>query len=71
MLHEKWLVEKNKMLTLDTKKDYPYKSKSTLCMITRNVMEDASMQSTHHNARRTVISVEDIKKKRKKQQSPF
>jgi hypothetical protein len=51
------------------KKGYPYKS--TLRMITRNVMEDASRQSIHHNARRTVNSGEDIKKKRRKGQSPF
>ena len=34
-------------------------------MITRTVMEDASMQSIHHKARHTAIHVEDIKKKRK------
>ena len=65
MIHKKWLVETNEMLTLDTKNADPYKSKSTLRMITRTVMEDASTQSIHHNARHNAINVEDIKKKRK------
>jgi hypothetical protein len=65
MLHEKWLVETNEMLTLDTKNADPYKSKSTWRMNTRTVMEDASMQPIHHKARHTVINVEDIKKNRK------
>jgi hypothetical protein len=65
MLHEKWPVETNEMLTLDTKNADPYKSQSTWRMITKTVMEDASMQSINHNARHTVINVEDIKKKRK------
>ena len=53
------------MLILDTKNADPYKSKSTWRMITRTVMEDASMQSIHHKAKHTVINLEDIKKKRK------
>ena len=40
-------------------------------MTTRTVMEDASMQSIYHNARHTVINVEDIKKKRKKSKVLF
>jgi len=51
------------MLTLDTKNADPYKSKSTWLMITRTVMEDASIQSIHHKARHTVINVVDIKQK--------
>lgn len=34
-------------------------------------MEDASMQSIYHNARHTVINVEDIQKKRKKSKVLF
>jgi hypothetical protein len=71
MLYEKWLVETNETLTLDTKNADPYKSTSTLRMITRTVMEDASKQSIHHNAKHAVISVKDIKKKRKKTAKSF
>jgi hypothetical protein len=70
MLHEKWLVETNEMLTLDTKNADPYKSKSTWRMITRTVMEDASMQSIHDSARHS-DQCRRHKEEKEKQQSPF
>jgi hypothetical protein len=57
------------MLTLDTKNVDTYKSKSTWRSNTRSVIHDANTQSIHRNAGHNVISVEDIKKKRKKKKS--